>query len=489
MYRKSALEIANDFKEGRVSATEITTYFLKRVQAKDQELNSFLHVMEARALAKAKELDEKRAKGEALGKLAGVPVSLKDNLNVKGVKTTCSSKILENYTSPYDATVTELIEQEDGIILGKTNLDEFAMGSTNENSSYGRSLNPWNPNFVSGGSSGGSTASVAAGFAKLSLGSDTGGSIRLPASFCGIVGYKPTYGRVSRYGLTAFGSSLDQIGPLARTVEDAALMMEVIGKHCKRDSTSLDWAAENYTSELEQPIQGKVVGVPYQLIEQMASEPRAHFESSIEKLKEMGMKVVDINLDALKHAVPVYYILAPAEASTNLARFDGIMYTKRSENSDSLQELYCNSRKEGFGTEVKQRILLGTYVLSADSQNAYYKQAQRVRTLIVNAMKKAFEVCDVIAMPTSAYSAFDAGSIQDPLSLYLQDIYTIPANLAGTPAISIPSGFTSDQRPLGLQLICPRKEDHRLFRFAYHAEQALNFNPNFPPDYDKENLA
>ncbi|MDN3504143.1 MAG: Asp-tRNA(Asn)/Glu-tRNA(Gln) amidotransferase subunit GatA [Rhabdochlamydiaceae bacterium] len=489
MYNESALQIAQKFKSGQVSATEITSYFLKRISSGDHKIGSFLSCLEERALQKAKELDQKRAEGKPLGKLAGVPIGIKDNIHVKDEVTTCASKFLSNYIAPYDSTVTKLIEAEDGIILGKHNLDEFAMGSTNENSAFFPTKNPWNENIVAGGSSGGSAASVAAGFTKISLGTDTGGSIRLPAAFCGCVGFKPSFGRVSRYGLVAFGSSLDQIGPLATSVEDAALMMEVIGKHCSKDSTSLNLAPQPYISELKNSVQSKTVGVPFHLIDQLPSEARSHFEQNIELMKKMGLNIIDINLDVLKYSVPVYYIIAPAEASTNLARFDGVLYSNRAKNCETIDDVYQNSRSEGFGPEVKQRILLGTYVLSAKAQDAYYKKAQQVRTLIINAMKKAFNSCDVIATPTAPYSAFDRNSIQDPLSLYLQDIYTIPANLAGLPSISIPTGFTSDDRPFGMQLMGPKHEDARLLRFAHHIEKNVSLSPKMSPHFDKENLA
>lgn len=489
MYLDSAMQIAKSFREGSRTATDITKYFLNRIKKSDGDLGSFLTVLEERALEKAEQIDKKRLEGKPLGKLAGVPVGIKDNIHIKHVKTTCASKMLKDYIAPYSATVCERIEEEDGILIGKMNLDEFAMGSTNEYSAFYPVKNPWNHKIVSGGSSGGSAACVAAGLAPLSLGSDTGGSIRLPAAFCGCVGFKPSYGRVSRYGLVAFGSSLDQIGPIARSIEDIALCMEVLGVHCPKDSTSCPKPQEPYLSELSNSIRGKKAGVPFSLVEQMPLEARSHFDQNLEKLKSAGLEIVNIDLSILKYSVPVYYILAPAEASTNLARYDGVLYTHRSQKQNSLEELYLNSRKEGFGAEVKRRIMLGTYVLSAGFQEAYYKKAQKVRTLIINAVKEAFHSCDIIATPTAPYSAFDRESIQDPLSLYLQDIYTIPANLAGIPAISLPSGFTSDNRPFALQLMGPQHEDARLLRFAYHIEKALKFSPLISPLYDKEDIA
>ncbi|MCF7852727.1 MAG: Asp-tRNA(Asn)/Glu-tRNA(Gln) amidotransferase subunit GatA [Simkaniaceae bacterium] len=489
MYRKTAIELSEDFKSGKTTARHIAEYFLKRIRSGDAKIGSCLTVLEERVLSKADELDRKRAQNKSLGKLAGIPITIKDNMHIQGVKTTCASKILENYEAPFDATVTRLIEEEDGLILAKTNLDEFAMGSTNEYSAFYPVNNPWNSNISPGGSSGGSAASVSACFAKLSLGSDTGGSIRLPASFTGIVGFKPSYGRVSRYGLVAFGSSLDQVGPFGKSVKDVALAMEVIGRHCRYDSTSFDAPQENYLDELDLSIQGKTIGIPHSLIDLMADEPRKHFENNIALLKSLGLTVIDINLDILKYCVPVYYIIAPAEASTNLARYDGVLFSKRAKNIDSIESLYNKSREMGFGAEVKQRILLGTYVLSSGQKDAYYNKAQQVRTLIIKAFKNAFEKCDMIAMPTVSHAAFDKGALQDSLSLYLQDIYTIPANLAGLPAISVPSGFTTDQRPLSLQLIGPYKEDARVLRFAHHFEKAAHFSPDIAPAFDKEEIS
>ncbi len=489
MHSLSALEISQQFKDGKLKATQIASHFIKRIRDCNDHLGAYLSILEERVMKKADELDKKRERGEKLGLLAGVPVSIKDNMHIKGEVTTCASQFLKDYVAPFDATVTRLIEEEDGLVLGKLNMDEFAMGSTNENSSFFPVKNPWNPQMVPGGSSGGSAAAVAAGLSALTLGSDTGGSIRLPASFTATVGYKPTYGRVSRYGLVAFGSSLDQIGPIGRSVEDVALMMEVIGRHCSQDSTSLDIPRETYTEELDLSMNGKTVGIPFSLIEQLPEESLAHFQEIVETMKHSGLKVIDLNLDVLKYAMPVYYILAPAEASTNLARFDGILHTKRAEGCESIDDVYLKSRMQGFGPEVKQRILLGTYVLSSGCQEAYYKKAQQVRSLICEAFEEAFKQCDAIAMPTAPYSAFDLGSIRDPLSLYLQDIFTIPANLAGLPAISIPSGFTSGGRPLSLQMMGAREQDGKLLRMARHMEKATEFGARVAPDYDKEVLA
>ena len=486
MYRYSATQLHQLFIQKKVSAEEIVRYFLKRIHAEDGKIGSFLKVFDERAIEKAKELDQKLKEGKPVGRLAGVPVAIKDNIHIKGEKTTCASKILENYTAPYSATVTELIEKEDGIIIGKNNLDEFAMGSTNENSAFFPCKNPWNTQLTPGGSSGGGAACVSARFCPISLGSDTGGSIRLPASFTGTVGFKPSYGKVSRYGLVAYASSLDQIGPMAYNVEDTALMAEVISGWDAKDSTSIQEPKENYLESLQLSIQGKKVGVPYEFLKSMTEERRAHFEENINKLREMGCSIVPVELPMSLKSIPVYYILAPAEASTNLARYDGIGFSKRADNIQTLDELYDVSRKEGFGKEVRQRILLGTYVLSSSHKDAYYKKAQKVRTLIIEEFKEAFKACDMIAMPTSPGSAFPLGSIQDPVKMYLQDIYTIPANMAGLPAISVPTGFTNDNRPLSIQFVGPYKEDGRVLRFAYHMEKHVNLPSLVPPQFDRE---
>ncbi|MBA3722855.1 MAG: Asp-tRNA(Asn)/Glu-tRNA(Gln) amidotransferase subunit GatA [Parachlamydiaceae bacterium] len=478
MYKLSAIEIRDQFIQGKRSATSIVQYFLDRIAKYDGQIGAFLSVFNEKALQKAKELDQKRADKKPLGKLAGIPIAIKDNILVKGEFATCASKFLTNYRAPYDATVIKLLEAEDAIIIGKTNMDEFAMGSSTENSGLQKTRNPWNLKCTPGGSSGGSAAAVAARLCPLALGSDTGGSVRLPASFCGITGFKPTYGRVSRYGLVAYGSSLDQIGPLATNTSDAALIMEVIGKHCEKDSTSYDEKSEEYIKAFNGSLKGMKIGVPWQFLDKLAEEPRAAFQKSVEKIKEMGAEIIDVDLSILNYSIAVYYILATAEASTNLARFDGIRYGQRSPKAKTLDEVYDLSKEEGFGAEVKKRIMLGTYVLSAGYQDAYYKKAQKIRTLIIKAYKDAFAKCDLIATPVSPFAAFEIGSIKDPIQMYLEDIYTIGINLAGVPAVSIPNGFTKDGKPMGLQLIGPHKQDRRVLvaanalekEFPYHAE-------------------
>lgn len=485
MHDLSAFDLHSKFLKKEISASEITRATFGRIREKDPIISAFLSTFEMRAQKKAEELDERRASGKPLGKLAGVPIALKDNIHVRGETTTCASKFLENYKAVFDATVTRLLEEEDALVVGKTNLDEFAMGSSTENSAYQITKNPWDLKRSPGGSSGGSAAAVAARLCPLALGSDTGGSIRQPASLCGIVGFKPTYGRVSRYGLVAFASSLDQIGPFATTVEDAAYLSGVIGKHCPHDSTSLNVPQEDYLSCLKNPIKNSKIGVPWKLLETLSEEVRHNFEETLEALKSLGAEIIDVDLSLSEYATSVYYILATAEASTNLARFDGIRYGARAPEAKTLDEVYLLSKGQGFGAEVKRRILLGTYVLSSGYQDAYYKQAQKVRTLIINQCERAFKQCDIIALPTSPTPAFEIGRIADPLTMYLQDIYTIPANLAGLPALSLPSGYNSQGLPFSIQLMAPQGGDARLLNHAFCLEQTLKVG-KIPPLFDLE---
>jgi aspartyl-tRNA(Asn)/glutamyl-tRNA(Gln) amidotransferase subunit A len=480
MHKSSAIEIRDAFVRGEHSAGSIVQHYLKRIAKHEKDIGAFLNVFEEQALSRAHELDMKRASGKSLGKLAGIPIAIKDNILVKNEIATCASKFLTNYRAPYDATVIKLLLEEDAILIGKTNMDEFAMGSSTENSALQKTRNPWNLKCTPGGSSGGSAAAVAARFCPLALGSDTGGSVRLPASFCGVVGFKPTYGRISRSGLVAYGSSLDQIGPFSNHVADAALLMEVLGRHCKNDSTSIPQRPEEYLTQFTGSVKGMKIGVPWLFLEGLASEPRAVFQKSIETLKERGAEIIDVDLSLLKYSIAVYYILATAEASTNLARFDGIRYGQRSPRAHTLEEVYDFSKEEGFGPEVKRRIMLGTYVLSAGYQDAYYKKAQKVRTLIMRTYKEAFLKCDLIATPVSPFAAFEIGAIKDPLQMYLEDIYTIGINLAGLPAISIPNGFSLDGKPMGLQLIGPQKEDRRVFNAAHALEKDFPYHLEIP---------
>lgn len=480
LYQLSARTLRKQFIEGTVTAEEIVSHFLSRIEQHDDKVGAFLSVYREKAIKKAKELDLKKQTGKHLGRLAAVPIAIKDNIHVNDEITTCGSKFLMNYRAVFDATVTKLLEEEDAIIIGKTNLDEFAMGSSTENSALQKTRNPWNLACVPGGSSGGSTAAVAARFCPLALGSDTGGSVRQPAAFCGVVGVKPTYGRVSRYGLVAFGSSLDQIGPISWNTEDAAMIMEVIGTHDPNDATSLAYHHEDYLGMLDGNIRGKKIGVPWEFIENVNAEVKANFLQSLQVLKDKGCEIVDLDLNILKYSVATYYIIATAEASTNLARFDGVRYGVRSKRATSLEGVYDFSKGEGFGPEVKKRILLGTYVLSSGYQDAYYKQATKVRTKIIEEFNEAFKKVDAIVTPVAPNAAFLSGTIQEPLQMYLQDIFTIGVNLAYLPAISVPCGFTRDKLPLGLQLIGAKRDDVFLMRMAHTFEKEKPYGKEVP---------
>lgn len=483
MHTYTATRLHDEFVKGTLSAKEIAQTYLSRIEKYDPKLQAFLAVYAEKILKQAELLDVKRSKKEPLGRLAGVPIALKDNMHVHGEISTCGSKFLTNFRAPFNATVTDLLEKEDALIIGKTNLDEFAMGSSTENSAFQKTKNPWKLSCTPGGSSGGSAAAVAARLCPLALGSDTGGSIRQPASLCGIFGFKPTYGRVSRYGLVAFGSSLDQIGPFATSVEDIALVMEIIGKHCPMDSTSIPKEPDMILKEMKRPIKGMKIGVPWQFLEGLEPEYLHSFKASIDLLKSLGAECVDVDLSILKYSIAVYYILATAEASTNLARFDGIRYGVRSPRATTLDEVYDFSRQEGFGDEVKRRIMLGTFVLSSGYQDAYYRKAQKVRTLILQKYKEAFQRCDLIATPVSPFAAFEIGSIKDPLQMYLADIYTIGANLAGVPALSVPSGFTKDKRPIGLHLTGPQLHDAAVCRAAFAFQENSSFHKELPTEF------
>jgi aspartyl-tRNA(Asn)/glutamyl-tRNA(Gln) amidotransferase subunit A len=486
MYKLSALEITTLFKNKKISAAEIVNYFLKRIEKKDPLLNAFITVLKEKAMEKATFLDEKIKNKKLLGSLAGIPVIIKDIVNIKGEITTCGSKFLKNYKALFDASIVKFLKEEDAIIIGKSNLDEFAMGSSNENSAFFPTKNPWNLKCVPGGSSGGSAAAVAARLSPLAIGSDTGGSIRQPAAFCGIFGFKPTYGRVSRFGLIAFASSFDQLGPFATNTKDIALIMQTLEKHCKKDSTNLGMPIENYLENLKSDLKNLKIGVPWHFLENLKEETNENFKQSIETLKNLGTEIIDIDLDILRYSIAVYYILAPAEASTNLAKFDGVKYGVRSKNAKTIEEVFSLSRDENFGPEVKRRIMLGTYVLSSGFQSAYYKKAQKVRTLIIKAFESAFETCDLIALPTSPFTAFELGSVKDPVQLYLQDLFTVSANLAGLPGINIPSGFDKGKKPFGLQLLGPQLHDSLVIASAHAFENVTKFSKMIPPLFDKE---
>lgn len=486
MYRLSGIELKELFTHSDLSAQEILSYFLARIEKFDPQIGAFLHLCPKRALLQAQLLDEKKKKGEYLGKLAGIPIAIKDNIHIKGEKTTCASKFLQNYRAVFDATVTTLLEKEGAILIGKTNLDEFAMGSSTEKSALQSTCNPWHLQCVPGGSSGGSAACVAARLAPLALGSDTGGSVRQPAAFCGIFGLRPTYGRVSRYGLVAYGSSLDQIGPMATTVQDLALVMEVLGSHDPHDATSLPSASDAYLSRLDEPIEGMKLGVPWQLLEGLGQEAKDNFMNALELLKSLKVEILEVDLNILQHAIATYYIIATAEASTNLARFDGIRYGERSKEANSLAEVYEYSRSEGFGPEVKKRIMLGTFVLSSGIQDAFYKKAAKVRVRMIQEFQKAFEKCHSIAMPVSPVTAYPIGAIQDPLEAYLQDIYTTGVNLAYLCGISIPTGFNPEGKPMALQLIGRKKEEVLLCQIANHFAKTNKSYQKIPPLFDQE---
>lgn len=477
LLKKSATEQSKALKNKEVSALELTQAAFERINSLEGKLGAFNSLTQDTAIETAKKVDEKIAKGEELPLLAGIPLALKDNMNLIGSRTTASSKILENFVSPYNATVTEKLLNNLVPIVGKANLDEFAMGSSNENSAFNKVHNPWDLNKVPGGSSGGSAAAVAACESTLALGSDTGGSIRLPASFCGIVGMKPTYGRVSRYGLIAFASSLDQIGPFARTVEDAANLLEVISGYDAKDSTSLNLPVEHYAQSLNDDIRGKKVGVIKELMsEGLAPEVQQALQNAIETYKKLGCEIVEISLDKLKYSIGIYYILATAECSSNLARFDGVKYGYRTSNPENLMEMYTKSRAEGFGPEVKRRIMLGTYALSSGYYDAYYKKAQQLRALVTEEFVEAFKKVDVLISPTCPNTAFEMGAkSSDPLAMYLTDIATISCNLAGLPGISVPAGFDNSGMPIGLQILAPQLQETKLLNFAYKFEQANDF--------------
>ncbi len=477
LLKKSAAEQSKALKNKEISAVELTNAAFERIDELDGKLGAFNSLTKDIALNTAKKVDEKIAKGEELPLLAGVPLALKDNMNLKGSKTTASSKILENFVSPFNATVTEKLLGNLIPIVGKANLDEFAMGSSNENSAFKKVHNPWNLNKVPGGSSGGSAASVSSCEATLALGSDTGGSIRLPASFCGIVGMKPTYGRVSRYGLIAFASSLDQIGPFARTVEDAANLLEVISGHDPHDSTSLNLPVEHYAAHLNDDIKGLKVGVIKELMSEGLSEDvQKAMEKAIDDYKKLGAEIVEISLPKLKYSIGIYYILATAECSSNLARFDGVRYGYRTPEAKNLMEMYTKTRAEGFGPEVKRRIMLGTYALSSGYYDAYYKKAQQMRALVAQDFAEAFKKVDILISPTCPNTAFDLGAkSSDPLQMYLTDIATISANLAGIPGLSVPAGFDRDGMPIGLQILAPQLQESKLFNAAHKFERSNDY--------------
>ncbi|MFV9567047.1 Asp-tRNA(Asn)/Glu-tRNA(Gln) amidotransferase subunit GatA [Thermoanaerobacter mathranii] len=476
LYSLTIHELRELLKKREVSALEVTKSYLERIKEVEPKIDALITITEDFALQKAKEADEKIKKGEDTV-LTGIPVIIKDNISTEGIKTTCSSKMLENYIPPYNATVVEKLLEEGAVILGKSNLDEFAMGSSTENSAFKTTKNPWDLSRVPGGSSGGSAAAIAADEAAFALGSDTGGSIRQPASLCGVVGMKPTYGLVSRYGLVAFASSLDQIGPFTKDVTDCAIVLNTIIGHDPKDSTSLKIDKPDYTSYLKEDIKGLRIGVAKEFFGEGIEEGvKETVQESIKVLQDLGAEIIDISIPYVEYALPAYYIIASAEASSNLARYDGIRYGHIAEKYEDLIDMYMVTRSEGFGKEVKRRIMLGTYALSSGYYDAYYKKALKVRTLIKNDFEKAFEKCDVIIGPTSPTVAFKIGErTNDPLAMYLADIYTVSVNIAGLPGISIPCGL-SDGLPVGLQIIGRHFDEGKILNVAYAFEQANKFN-------------
>ena len=470
-------EWRQQLERGEVSARELTDHHLARIEAVDSSVHAFLEVTADRARADADRMDEARAAGEDLPPLAGVPIAIKDNLCTKGIRTTCSSRMLESFVPPYESTVTDRLWRSGAVLIGKTNLDEFAMGGSTETSAFGPTANPWNTGYVPGGSSGGSAAAVAAGECMASLGSDTGGSIRQPASFCGVVGLKPTYGRVSRYGLVAFASSLDQVGPFATTVSDAAELLQAIAGEDPRDSTCLKAPVPNYREALGRSVSGLRIGVVRECFDQEGLDPqvKATVLAAADVLQSLGAELVDVSCPRFNDGIATYYVIAPSEASANLARYDGVKYGFRAEDASSLSAMTARSRAEGFGSEVQRRILIGTYALSAGYVDAYYRKAQQVRTLIRRDFETAFASVDVLLTPTAPSTAFAAGAhADDPLAMYLADLLTIPANLAGLPAINVPCGFSSEGLPIGVQLIGNVLEEPLLLQVAHQYEQSAD---------------
>ena len=479
---KTAVELLDELNKGEITSLDIAHALISQVDKVDGKVHAFLHRDDESLIMQAKEADNRRSQGKSLGLLDGLPVALKDVISVKDQPLTAASKILEDYISPYDSTVTRKLKEAGALIWGRLNLDEFAMGSSTENSAFGPTRNPWNLECVPGGSSGGSSAAVAAREVPLSLGSDTGGSIRQPASLCGVVGMKPTYGMVSRYGLAAFASSLDQIGPFSKTVQDSALLLEVISGHDPLDSTSLLSKVPSYSNEIKKTCKPATLGLPKEFFaEGMDEEVRIAIEKTIDFYKDQGYKIVDISLPTTELAVPVYYVIATAEASSNLARYDGIRYTKRSNKATNAVDLYSKSRGEGFGEEVKRRCILGAYGLSSGYYDAFYLKAQKTRTLIREDFNRAFDQVDAILTPTSPTAAFKFGEkSEDPISMYLSDIYTISTNLAGLPAISVPCGFTKSNLPIGMQLIGKAFDETNLLKIAHAYDSNHNFGRKSP---------
>ena len=487
LYEYTVHELMDKLQKKEISITDITKAYVERINEKEKDVEAFVTTLTDEAIAKSQDVEKKVEKGEQTSRFAGIPIGIKDNMCTKGIKTTCSSKMLENFVAPYDATVIEKLDAEGIISLGKLNMDEFAMGASTEYSAFKKTKNPWNLNTVPGGSSGGSAAAVAANLVPWALGSDTGGSIRQPSSFCGVVGLKPTYGLVSRYGLVAFASSLDQIGPITKDVKDSAMLLNLIAGHDERDTTSINRPKVDYTECLKNDVKGLKIGVPKEFFgEGINPEVKEKLQEAIEKYKELGAIVEECSLDIAEYALATYYIIACAEASSNLGRFDGIRYGYRTQNFENLKDIYKNSRSEGFGPEVKRRIILGTYVLSSGYYDAYYKKALEVRTLVKQEFDKMFEKYDVLLTPTSPTVAFEIGTrSNNPLEMYLADICTVSVNIAGLPGISVPCGVDSKGMPIGMQLIGDKFQEETILNAAYTYEQATNFREKYKPEFKK----
>ncbi|MHA2036800.1 MAG: Asp-tRNA(Asn)/Glu-tRNA(Gln) amidotransferase subunit GatA [Promethearchaeota archaeon] len=485
LYEYMAYELIEKIKDREITIEEVIQQVYERIEKTEDKLHSFIHLSKEKAITKAQLLDKNLKNGKTIGKLYGLPIGVKDLICIKDSPTTCGSKILQNYHPPYNATVIEnLFEKRSAICVGRTNMDEFAMGSSTENSSYGPTYNPWNLNYVPGGSSGGSGACVASGQTPVSLGSDTGGSIRCPASYCGVVGLKPTYGRVSRYGLISYANSLDQIGPLSKCVYDTALLLELIAGDDPLDSTTVSINVDNYTKSLQKPIENMKIGVPKEFLgEGIDKSVNDKVNEAIEKICSLGAKKIEISFPHLEYAIPTYYLIAMSEASSNLARYDGLRYGVMSDNlKGDVYEVYSRTRNEKFGTEVRRRIILGSYALSTGYYDMFYMKALKVRSLIKSDFQNAFKKCDVIVSPTMPTTAFKIGELlDDPLKMYLMDVLTCPVNLAGLPALSIPCGFDHKELPIGFQIIGNYFDEKTILNFGYLLEQDLNIYRKIPP--------
>jgi len=481
----SAKELRDAIAAGKISSVEVTDAVFQRIDKLEPVIGAYISTYRNKALETAADIDRRLTAGESVGELAGVPLAIKDNMCTTFGATTCASRILENFNAPYNATVVEKLLAADAVIVGKSNMDEFAMGSSTENSGFKQTVNPWDTSRVPGGCSGGSAAAVAGRLCFAALGSDTGGSIRQPASFCGVVGLKPTYGRVSRYGLVAYGSSLDQIGPITQTVADSALLMNVIAGHDPADSTSVDEAVApvcDYIAKLDEPVENLKIAIVPEFVSGADEQVRNALSDAIDVYKKLGAEIIEINMPHLDYAIAAYYLVATAEASSNLARYDGVHYGHRSDKAEDYIDVYSKSREEAFGKEVKRRIMLGTYALSSGYYDAYYLKALKVRNLIRADFTKAFEKCDCIMMPVSPTTAFKIGEkIDDPLTMYLSDIYTIAVNLAGVPGISVPCGFDENNLPIGLQILAPAFGEQKLLRIARMFESQTDWHTKKPP--------